>query len=123
MEIFVFGSNLQGIHGKGAALHAKNHYGAIQGKGRGIHYRSYAIPTKMTPYIRLSLIEINFYVAEFICYAKGHDDYTFLVTAIGCGLAGHKPEQIAPMFFLAKDLPNVQLPQEFIAVLQGNNNV
>lgn len=112
-KIFVFGSNLQGIHGKGAALHAKLHNGAVQGEGIGLHGTSYAIPTKQTPYIRLSLLDINYYVADFLCFANNHREYSFLVTPIGCGLAGYKPVQIAPMFALAKDAPNIILPDEF----------
>lgn len=97
-KIFVFGSNLQGIHGKGAALYAKQHYGAIQGIGVGLQGNSYAIPTKRTPYKSLELSEIRARVFEFKQFAYSHPELEFEVTRIGCGLAGYKDEDIAPMF-------------------------
>ena len=116
-DVFVFGSNLQGIHGKGAALHAKTYFGAIQGQGLGRQGNSYAIPTKYTPKESLSLSLINSFVKVFIKYAATHFEESFNVTAIGCGLAGYTPEDIAPMF---KNVPpNVNLPQEFKDVLNG----
>lgn len=118
-EIFVFGSNFLGIHKKGAALNALQHYGAIIGHGIGLQGNSYAIPTKSTPYKSLSLQEINKFVADFICYASFtvEADMHYIVTAIGCGLAGYTPEDIAPMFYYAKTLPNVKLPEVFIKIL------
>ncbi len=101
--IFVFGSNLQGIHGKGAALHARKHYGAILGRGKGFMGRSYAIPTKVTPYERMSLLRIYLYVQDFITFARSNPDKLFLVTKIGCGYAGHNDDDIAPMFLRAPD--------------------
>ncbi len=117
-DIFVFGSNLQGRHGKGAALHAFKNHGAIFGQGRGLHGNSYAIPTKLTPYISLPLIEINRYVAHFLFHAMCTPDNIYNVTAIGCGLAGYKPKDIAPMFHLALTLSNIQLPSEFLDLIQ-----
>lgn len=115
-EIFVFGSNLQGRHGKGAAKEAVERYGAIYGQAVGLQGNSYAIPTKATPYYSLPLATIRKFVNEFIEFAHKNNNLMFVVTPIGCGLAGFKPEQIAPMF---KNAPaNVQLPQEFIDVLQ-----
>lgn len=111
-EIFVFGSNLRGIHGKGAALYAKQHHGAIQGRPIGLHGSSYAIPTKETPYKSLPLIIINKFVADFLIFAKEHPELIFNVTPIGCGLAGYKVSDIAPMFKLALTLPNVNLDQK-----------
>lgn len=118
-EIFVFGSNLRGIHGKGAALHALQNHGAIMGQGVGLQGDSYAIPTKLTPYKTLPLPLINMHVAKFIAFAMGSQDMQFNVTAIGCGLAGYKPFEIAPMFYYAYrlDIPNINLPLEFIKVL------
>lgn len=116
-EIFVFGSNLKGIHGKGAALCAVREHGAIMGKGLGLHGNSYAIPTKDNPRKEMKLVVINIYVAEFICHADCYDMNTYNVTPIGCGLAGYKPEDIAPMFRLAKGLTNVNLPPEFLEFL------
>ncbi len=113
-EIFVFGSNLKGIHKKGAAREALKNHGAIMWEGQGIQGSSYAIPTKETPAISMPLFKINFFVSRFIWFASINTNYTYNVTAIGCGLAGYKPEQIAPMFQLTKSLPHVKLPKEFI---------
>jgi len=111
--IFVFGSNLAGRHGKGAALIAYQEYGAKYGKkGRkGKHGQSYAIPTKDSNLQPLPLSRIAYYVGQFIHYAANHKKLVFYVTRIGCGLAGYKPKQIAPMFKLAGS--NVLLPSEF----------
>jgi hypothetical protein len=87
-EIFVFGSNLLGIHGKEAALEAKKNHGAIQGQGVGLQGNSYAIPTKITPLKSLPLAMINKYVAQFIDFATKNKEMQFNVTPIGCGLAG-----------------------------------
>lgn len=114
-QIFVFGSNEQGRHGKGAALTARSYYGAVQGKGEGLQGKSYAIPTKSSPYETLSLPYIKDYVNTFIEFAKKRSDLNFYVTAIGCGHAGYRPEDIAPFF---EDIPhNVQLCSEFCMVL------
>lgn len=115
-EIFVFGSNLLGIHKRGAALCALREHGAILGQGIGLQGNSYAIPTKETPRRSLDLIAINKFVADFLNFAYWTSDNIYNVTPIGCGLAGWKPENIAPMFALAKNaihLPNVKLPREF----------
>ena len=116
-NIFVFGSNLLGIHKKGAALCALKEHGAILGQGIGLQGESYAIPTKKSPYASLELIEINKYVADFILYAAYCPEHTFYVTPIGCGLAGYEPEDIAPMFYYAIKFSNIELPTEFIKVL------
>lgn len=113
--VFVFGSNLAGRHGKGAALWAKQHRGAIYGKGEGLHGNSYAIPTKDGALQTLHLDEIRIHVQRFIAFALSRPDLTFQLTPVGCGLAGYIPEQIAPMFRHAP--PNVILPDEFKAVL------
>lgn len=111
MNIFVFGSNLAGRHGKGAALHAKLHHGAVYGQGRGLQGRSYGIPTKDYSIRTLDLPVIKGYVQIFLAFATEHPDMTFNVTRIGCGLAGYKDEQIAPMF---KGAPsNCLLPNEW----------
>lgn len=118
--VFVFGSNLAGRHGKGAALWARQHRGAIYGQGVGMQGNSYAIPTKGR---RLEILPLEAIAAEvrvFLGFAElTNGSLTFQVTPIGCGLAGYKPEQIAPMFREALGLPNIQLPPEFLAVLQG----
>ena len=119
--IFVFGANEDGRHGKGAALYARKHHGAVYGQGVGLQGNSYAIPTKNKSLIPLSLVVIKKYVDEFIEFAKRHPEMTFNITAIGCGFTGYKPEQIAPMF---KGVPgNCVLPEDFKKVYRGINNV
>jgi hypothetical protein len=98
MSIFVFGSNLAGRHGKGAALHARRNCGAIYGQGTGRQGQSYAIPTKDKQIRTLPLYLIAAYVGDFLFYANSHPELQFVVTRIGCGLAGYRDEQIAPMF-------------------------
>jgi hypothetical protein len=116
--VFVFGSNLAGRHGKGAALYARYHHGAIYGQGTGLQGSSDAIPTKDEHLRTLPLESIKTYVAEFIAFAKAHPEMTFQVTAIGCGLAGYQPSHIAPMF---ADAPaNCLLPPEFLRELRGD---
>jgi hypothetical protein len=110
-EIFVFGSNLAGRHGAGAALHARKYCGAVYGQGVGHQGDSYAIPTKDKQINTLPLEMIKQYVDEFIMYAKSHPALKFKLTPIGCGLAGYKPADIAPMFRGAPD--NVLQPEEF----------
>ena len=92
-EIFVFGSNLQGMHGGGAARVAYRNFGAVMGQGVGLQGQSYAIPT-----MQGGVETIRPYVDEFITFAKGHPELTFLVTRIGCGIAGFTDEEIAPLF-------------------------
>lgn len=101
--VFVFGSNLAGIHGAGAAKYAVEQRGAAWKKGTGHHGNSYAIPTKDQRIETLPLEVIEFYVDKFCDYATEHPELEFQVTQIGCGLAGYKPEQIAPMFAHAPD--------------------
>lgn len=110
-EVFVFGSNLGGIHGAGAALTARK-WGAILGKGTGIQGQTYAIPTKDKTISRsLTIEEIRPYVDEFYNYAEIHQEKIFLVTEIGCGLAGYHPSDISPLF--KRKLNNVILPERF----------
>lgn len=97
-KIFVFGSNLAGVHGAGAALAAWKEHGAIYGQGIGPQGESYAIPTKDEKIITLPLPRIQKYVAAFVRYAALNPDMVFMVTRIGCGLAGYNDEQIAPFF-------------------------
>lgn len=118
-QIFVFGSSARGRHGKGAALTARERFGAINGQGEGLQGRSYAIPTKDGRMKTLGLNQINIHVYRFICFAYDNPSLTFLVTKIGCGLAGLEIFQIAPMFKMTEDLfkgkrdTNVILPKEF----------
>lgn len=120
-EIFVFGSNLAGRHGKGSALEAVRNWGAIRGQGEGIQGNSYAIPTKDESLRVLPLASIERYVREFLYFAwNTQDTLVFKVVAIGCGLAGYTPAQIAPMFESAPS--NVLLPPEFQAVLASRKD-
>ena len=107
-EIFVFGSNLEGMHGGGAARIALEKFGAIMGKGVGLQGQSYGIPT-----MQGGVDTIKPYVDEFIAFAKQHPEMTFLVTKIGCGIAGFKIDEIAPLFADAANVENIHLPQEF----------
>ena len=113
-EIFVFGSNLAGSHGGGAARVAYNRFGAVWGQGVGLQGQSYAIPT-----MQGGVETIKPYVDEFMEFAKQHPEYKFLVTRIGCGIAGFTDEEIAPLFKQAIDLENVILPKDFVEVLFG----
>lgn len=110
-EMFVFGSNLAGRHGKGAALFALRKHGAQYGVGYGPMGTCYAIPTKGKRLEILTLPEIRYYVDRFKDFARLRPDLTFRITAIGCGLAGFTPDQIGPLF---KGVPaNCILPEEF----------
>ena len=97
-KIFVFGSNLAGIHEAGSALAAKSSWGATQGLGQGPMGRAYAIPTKDKYLNTLSLNRIEEYVNIFLEYAEDHPELQFRIVKIGCGLAGYHDEDIAPMF-------------------------
>lgn len=110
-RIFVFGSNLAGRHGKGAALHALKHHGAIYGVGYGIQGNSFAIPTKGYSLEVLDLWEIEKYCEMFLFYAKCAPHFEFDLTPIGCGLAGYKREQIRPFFKNKSD--NVHFTKEW----------
>lgn len=114
-EIFVFGSNLQGYHGGGAARAALNRFGAIWGNGVGLQGQSYAIPT-----MQGGTETIQPYVNQFIAFAKEHQEYTFLVTPIGCGIAGFEVEEIAPLFADAMNVDNIVLPHSFVDCLLAN---
>lgn len=111
-EIFVFGSNLEGHHGGGAALLAWKKWGAIWGQGAGLQGQTYGIPTMHGGPNR-----IKPYVDEFISFARQHPELTFLVTEVGCGIAGFRPAEIAPLFRDAVDMENIHLPQSFWEVL------
>lgn len=116
-EIFVFGSNLAGFHGGGAARLAYERFGAVWGKGVGLHGQTYAIPT-----MQGGVETIKPYVDEFIGFARKHKEMVFLVTRIGCGIAGFKDEEIAPLFRDAIDDENIILPETFMDVMTSGNN-
>ena len=105
-EIFVFGSNLKGMHGGGAAYIAYRKFGAIMGQGVGLQGQSYGIPT-----MQGGVETIRPYVDEFIEFAKLHPELTFLVTRIGCGIAGFTDEEISPLFKKAHKVDNIVLPE------------
>ena len=111
-EIFVFGSNLQGMHGGGAARIAYERFGAVWGQGVGLQGHTYAIPT-----MHGGPEAIRPYVDEFIAFAKAHPELTFLVTRIGCGIAGYRDEDIAPLFKEAVGVENIVLPKSFHKVI------
>lgn len=113
--IFVFGSNLAGIHGAGAARTAVKEHGAAFGVGIGLTGTAYALPTKDAHLSSLPLHRIRGYVDDFISYANKNPDTEFKVTRIGCGLAGYKNEEIAPMFSGAPN--NCLLPVEWQDIL------
>ena len=108
-EVFVFGSNLAGMHGGGAAALAYRKFGAVWGQGVGLQGQSYGIPT-----MHGGVEAIKPYVDEFISFAKSHPELRFLVTKIGCGIAGFRVEEIAPLFAEALPVENIVLPKEFV---------
>jgi len=108
-EVFVFGSNIEGLHVGGAALFAFKHFGALMGCGSGLRGQSYAIPT-----MQGGVDTIAPYVDQFVSFAKAHPEKFFYVTRIGCGIAGFRDKDIAPLFAKAAELNNVCLPESFI---------
>ena len=112
-DVFVFGSNLEGNHAGGAARVAYEKFGAEMGQGVGPQGQSYAIPT-----MQGGIETIKPYVDQFIDYARECDQNTFYVTPIGCGIAGFKDEEIAPLFDEAYDLYNVRLPESFAKIIE-----
>lgn len=116
-QVFVFGSNLESRHGKGAAKRAMR-FGAKYGQSQGLQGQAYAIPTKnLTINKGLPLDEIRSYVDNFIEFAYKNKDKEFLVVEIGCKLAGHSPKTIAPLFRNAINIENIHLPQSFWNIL------
>lgn len=111
-QVFVFGSNLAGDHAGGAARAARLKFGAVQGQGEGLQGQSYAIPT-----MQGGVDTIAPYVDRFVDFARRRPDLTFLVTRVGCGIAGFTDTQIAPLFREALRLPNVRLPRPFVDIL------
>lgn len=120
-EIYVFGSNLAGKHGKGSALYAKAKYGAEYGVGRGRTGDAYAIPTKDFNLKVLPLSVIKTHVDNFIDYARAHRDFKFIVVKVGCGLAGYSSEEIAPMF--AKFPINCTLDEEWKKIISNHKTL
>lgn len=119
-EVFVFGSNTEGMHAGGAARMAMN-WGAVYGKAFGLQGKTFAIPTvDYTRSGKMSVDEIKKYVDEFLDFTVKNKDKKFLVTEIGCGIAGFKVSEIAPLFRKALEYSNVYLPEIFINYLKDN---
>jgi hypothetical protein len=112
-EIFVFGSNMGGEHFGGAAYLAVTHFGAIMGQPVGLQGQSYAIPTLKENRDQLPIVSIQKYVDEFIQFAVDHPAFTFLVTEIGCGIAGFALSEMAPLFKKGVTVENIYLPARF----------
>ena len=117
-EIFVFGSNLAGAHGGGAAWLAYRRFGAVWGEGVGLHGRTYAVPT-----MQGGVDTVKPYVDDFILFSKEHKELTFLVTRIGCGIAGFRNEEIAPLFKDAICVENIILPKEFVENILSDGDI
>lgn len=113
-EIFVFGSNLAGLHGGGAARVAYKYFGAVWGQGVGLQGQTYAIPT-----MQGGVETISPYIDEFISFAKLHPEQIFFVTRIGCGIAGFSDSDIAPLFASAIDVENIILPKNFVSIIEA----
>ena len=111
-EVFVFGSNLEGMHGGGAARTAYEAFGAIWGQGVGLQGQSYGIPT-----MHGGVDAIKPFVDDFISFARQHPELFFYVTRIGCGIAGFQDKEIAPLFADARGIRNICLPKTFVDVL------
>lgn len=116
-EVYVFGSNQSGIHGKGSAKIAADRFGAKVGVGFGLEGQSFAIPTKDKKIKTLELIQIKYFVDKFIEFAKRKPDLIFYVVEIGCMNAGYEPDDIAPLFNEVKEIENIYLPETFWNVL------
>lgn len=116
-EIFVFGSNESGKHNGGAALTAMK-WGAIYGQPYGLQGSTFAIPTvNFSVTNKLPVEKIQSYVSKFIQFAKEHKEFKFLVTEIGCGIAGFTVQEIAPLFKDCIDIENIYLPERFVNLL------
>jgi len=119
-ELFVFGSNLSGIHGAGGAKLAHKKFGAEWGVGVGFTGQCYAIPTKDYGISRtLKIDEIKLFIDEFIELASKNINYNFLVTRIGCGLAGYRDDEIALLFKDVVNFDNIFLPQSFWNIIKS----
>ena len=117
-DVFVFGSNLAGAHGGGAAWLAYRRFGAVWGEGVGLHGRTYAILT-----MQGGVDTVKPYVDDFILFSKEHKELTFLVTRIGCGIAGFRNEEIAPLFKDAICVENIILPKEFVENILSDGDI
>lgn len=121
-QIFVFGSNLAGRHGAGAAKLAKSRFGAEYGVGRWMTGQCYAIPTKNFQLKTQPIEKIEAEIKIFSQFTRRRTDRVFLVTEIGCGLAGYRPEEIAPLFDWAVEQENISLPLRFWEIILKNRD-
>lgn len=119
-QIFVFGSNFAGIHGAGAAALAHKKFGAVWKKGVGLYGQSYALPTKDHQIVTLSLSDIEYQIDLFLGTTHLFPQLEFLVTKIGCGLAGYSVEDIAALFKGKEISSNVILPESFSKIIYEN---
>lgn len=115
-EVFVFGSNTRGVHGAGAARTALQ-WGARYGEGHGLQGQTYALATVRVPGEKLPMLSLQRNINDFIAFASLNPGRTFLVTEVGCGLAGFSVEEVAPLFADAVNVPNINLPASFWAIL------
>lgn len=121
-EVFVFGSNILGYHNGGAARKAKRDFGAVWGQSEGLQGQSYAIPVDSGKGA-MDITRIKSSIERFIAFAKSHSEFVFLVTRIGCGIAGFQEEEIAPLFKDAVEIKNIKLPRSFVEILTiGSRN-
>jgi hypothetical protein len=116
--IFVFGSNLKGIHGAGAALAARRYYGAVLGVPEGFRGMSYALPAKVTPYIFMNLETLDKHVKNFVSFAKQHNQFSYFIVRVGCVLGGFKDQDVASLFkkhleAFQVDTQNMSFPNEW----------
>ena len=115
-EVFVFGSNILGYHNGGAARKAKRDFGAVWGQPEGLQGQSYAIPVDSGKGA-MDIAQIKSSIERFITFAKSHSEFVFLVTRIGCGIAGFREEEMAPLFKEAIGIKNIKLPRSFVEIL------
>ena len=121
-QIFVFGSNLAGEHGGGAARKAYDDFGAIWGQGIGLQGQSYAVPTLGRSYEKLTLNEIHEHINDLLKYCCKNRQLFFFITKIGCGIAGFSVNEIGPLFRPFILLKNVSLPKEFYDICEKLQN-
>ena len=119
-QIFVFGSNALGYHTGGASGTARKKFGAVWGQAEGLQGQSYAIPVDYGKNIRKDK-EVKEAVDRFVAFAKGHPELFFLVTRVGCGIAGYHDDEMAQFFIDALELKNVSLPKSFVEALNGGS--
>ncbi len=114
-EIYVFNANLAGKHLHPSAKLAKEKFGAIEGKGKGLQGQSYAIPFRDENLKKMPLDLVERYINEFITFAKDNPNKIFLVTEIGTGIGEFKYTQVAELLKETINMKNIKLPSPYIA--------